>query len=292
MVDLNNLSNNLQKIGQNILQMGVGYTVSKEAMHGGWGLGMGPSIWGCGEMGCCMPMGGYSFPTPPPIDIHHPIYGQGLPGYGMPPGAYDAAYEHGKLEAQRIAEQMERSNYPKAQPVADDVSITEGRVLEDAIKEETNFSIINDENWHALNAKENKTVVEKAQLNNYYKARVTDLAQSYVANISKSFGGNGQYIDLNSYTGFMANNIPEDATEDVQQAFLNAASVEFNKLDLNRDGVVDYKEAAAYINTLDGQSDGTITSEEFKAGSTGLTDPNNTDFENKLKENYRNLFGK
>ena len=183
MVDFNNLSNNLQKIGQNILQMGVGYTVSKEAMHGGWGLGMGPSIWGCGGMGCCMPMGGYSFPTPPPIDIHHPIYGQGLPGYGMPPGAYDSAYEHGKLEAQRIMDQMERSNYPKAQPVADDISTTEGRVLEDAITEETNFSIINDENWHALNAKENKTDAEKAQLNNYYKARQINLIRLNIIKI-------------------------------------------------------------------------------------------------------------
>ncbi len=44
MVDFNNLSNNLQKIGQNILQMGVGYTVSKEAMHGGWGLAWGQAF--------------------------------------------------------------------------------------------------------------------------------------------------------------------------------------------------------------------------------------------------------
>ena len=72
------------------------------------------------------------------------------------------------------------------------------------------------------------------------------------------------------------------------------AQIAFNRIDQNGDGKLDYKELGAVFATLDRDSedkqDGVITSEEFEKNSEGLHEPNNTNFEKLLRENYNNLY--
>lgn len=128
-----------------------------------------------------------------------------------------------------------------------------------------------------------------------YKEQVSELGKSYVANIDKTSGNGDNFVTAEEFTAFEMKSLSADANETQKTQVRQMAQNAFNRLDLNKDGKLDWKEAAAYIRTMDrdnnGSLDGKITSESSQNSSALLSSPNQNNFEKLMLSDYKTLFG-
>lgn len=188
----------------------------------------------------------------------------------------------------------------------------QGQKISDKFKEMSDFDengnvknisleITNDE-WRQLASKKDKTEAEKQQLDTEYKQAVHNTGFAYHAYIDKAFGDNNGLIDAKEYEAFEYEGIPEElkADEEVMQQIKEMNNIAFNRLDLNKDGQIDYQELSAYIyamdfGTEDGKSNGLngkISAFDFMTNSLALSKAEKSKLDEKLVYAYNALFGK
>ena len=125
---------------------------------------------------------------------------------------------------------------------------------------------------------------------------------AYHAYIDKAFGDNNGLIDAEEYEAFEYEGIPEElkADEEVMQQIKEMNNIAFNRLDLNKDGQIDYQELSAYIHAMDfgtedGKSNGLngkISAFDFMTNSLALSKAEKSKLDEKLAYAYNALFGK
>ncbi len=128
-----------------------------------------------------------------------------------------------------------------------------------------------------------------------YVNAVSELGKSYGAMIDTESGDSNKKVSLEEFVKHELDSLGANATADEKAQVTTNAQIAFKKIDINGDGVADWKELAATMAALDssenGKNDGTITSQEFLKGATSLYNKTSIDFMNKIKQNYTNLFG-
>lgn len=153
-------------------------------------------------------------------------------------------------------------------------------------------------NWQTLDKSTTKTPQQNYQLVGKYTDFVSNLAKSFVTYIDKSNIGNKDgYL---SKEEFQAYYVIQKKTNESQEAEIEALKTEANKvfasLDQTKEGKLDWKEAAAFFSMADAagatnQYDGTIKKEDTLKAMKNIVD-NSTAAQNKLRENYGNLFNR
>ena len=105
-----------------------------------------------------------------------------------------------------------------------------------------------------------------------YKTQVSELAKSYGASMDTNGDG---YVSLDEYMA-------------------KEKQIAFNKIDINGDGKLDWKELGAMLSTIDkdssGNKDGVITYSEISTWQQKMVDAQDNTFDKEIRKSY-NLFG-
>lgn len=323
MFDRANLGNNLMKFGMGTATLGITYAMMKDSMRGCgcnsvFGGGFGMPMGGMMGMGMGMPMGGlFSNPmmsmgmgmnSNPLLAMNGGGMGSWMSS-GINPGMYNP---FGIANQQQKT--IQKMNNAKADAVAQDEDVSLGKALEKATKgmadekgkpiKGKEFKFVSDE-WADLSEKKNRTSDENEELVEEYKESVEDLARSYLAQIDTNGGnrhGDG-YITAAEFADYnLANNSPEGVVKGSsdEAKYIKASQIAFDKLDINKDGVVDWKEMASMIHAVDteqvtgrgnlGKQNGVISAEDLDAFNTQLMNERDTAADKKLQDSYSSLF--
>ena len=161
---------------------------------------------------------------------------------------------------------------------------------------------ITDNGWRQLAGKKDKTDADKKQLDTDYKESVKRLGLAYHTFIDKKYGDNNGLISKDEYTAYENAGVPEElkSDEDAMAQVKEITETGFNRLDLNKDGQIDYEELSAYIHAMDfgtedGKSNGLngkISAYDFMVNSLSLAKPEKSKLDEKLAYAYKALFGK
>lgn len=161
---------------------------------------------------------------------------------------------------------------------------------------------ITGDEWRALAGKKDKTAEEKQQLDTQYKSAVKNAGFAYHAFIDEKFGNNDGVIDEAEYTAFEDESVPDELRndEEAMAQIKEMSHIAFNRLDLNKDGKIDYEEISAYLHAMDfgtedGKSkglNGKISAYDFMVNSLALSKEEKSSLDDKLKYAYNALFGK
>ena len=121
--------------------------------------------------------------------------------------------------------------------------------------------------------------------------------QSYASFIDKGENGDSNNkVDLQEFINHELSKLPSSATEEQKKEAKLKAQIAFNKIDLNKDGIADWKEFAATFATFDEDKDkkldGIIRSDDYARWSSSLSTNQTTTFDQGIKRNYNYLFGK
>lgn len=281
------ISKNLSKIGESMMQMGITYGISKESMRGG-SCG-GGSIWNMGMgMGGCFG-GGYMMGA-----MGGGCYGMDM---GMDPRMMMQAQmmgaEYGAMAAESdFAKIIEMTKTPDAENVKKDTDSKAGEQLENDLNAQKTHSFAT-QDWKDLNAKEERTSKEQAKLDKDYKTMITNLAKSFVAQLRDTDKGN---VTEDEYVNYVFRQAGADNLTNEEAAKLEEEAVnQFRNMDLNESGTLDYKELGAYINVLDKDSDdkvdGELSEDNIKDVNKQLSKADNIEIKEKLEESYKTLFG-
>ena len=176
-----------------------------------------------------------------------------------------------------------------------------GEFGEDGKVKDISLDITGDE-WRALAGKKNKTAEEKQQLDTQYKSAVKNAGFAYHAFIDEKFGNNDGVIDEAEYTAFEDEAVPDELRndEEAMAQIKEMSHIAFNRLDLNKDGKIDYEEISVYLHAMDfgtedGKSNGLngkISAYDFMVNSLALSKKEKSSLDDKLKYAYNALFGK
>lgn len=176
-----------------------------------------------------------------------------------------------------------------------------GEFAENGKVKNISLDIVGDD-WRALAGKKDKTDEEKQQLDTQYKSAVKDLGLAYHAFIDEKYGNNDGLIDENEYAAFEDAAVPDELRSDEESMKLlkEMSSIAFNRLDLNKDGKIDYEELSSYIHAMDfgtetGKSNGLngkISAYDFMVNSLALSKSEKSMLDKKLAYAYNSLFGK
>lgn len=161
---------------------------------------------------------------------------------------------------------------------------------------------ITDNGWRQLAGKKDKTDADKKQLDTDYKESVKRLGLAYHTFIDKKYGDNNGLISKDEYTAYENAGVPEELKSD-EEAMAQVKEITetgFNRLDLNKDGQIDYEELSAYIHAMDfgtedGKSNGLngkISAYDFMVNSLALSKKEKSKLDEKLAYAYNALFGK
>ncbi len=300
---LNKLGDVLMNIGKSTLQTGTFYAASKAinspCNHSVFGFGGG---FGCGSFPMTGMCGG--------------IFGGGYNiGMGMYPGmgmmspysqmAIGQAYGQGfalgeqlKLSAQNgnfnmfnmfnQIPQQQLTQQTQTNPAAEKFtghSSAAGEQLEKNMQEGKGTRFVSAE-WSSKS---------EADKNAEYKTSTINLAKSYITHMDKS-GNQDNEITREEFANYnIKTDLPENATETEKTNAKLTSDVAFQKIDLNGDGKIDWKEMsavlAAYDSASNGTADGIITREEMENTVDKLTDYTNTSLKQTIQTQYNRLFG-
>lgn len=133
-----------------------------------------------------------------------------------------------------------------------------------------------------------------------YKSRISEFGKSYLAHIEKnsSDGVDNDGIDIDEFKEYEMKKLPSDASDAKKAEAEQMAENAFNKIDINGDGKIDWKEYSAAIMTFDQtygkpakkSNDGQITSSDFANWTTDMADDKKNFFDVSIRQNYKNLF--
>ena len=117
---------------------------------------------------------------------------------------------------------------------------------------------------------------DKAGNTEKYKTQVSELAKSYGASMDTNGDG---YVSLDEY---------------IAKENYKGAQIAFNKIDINGDGKLDWKELGSMLSTIDkdssGTKDGVITYSELDKWQQLMVDETDNTFDKEIRKSY-NLFG-
>ena len=280
--DLQTFGQNLQKLGQSMIQGGILMNTTSMIHRGGL---YRTSVWGCGFMpgGCT-----------PPLNIWHPMYGDMstnpyLTQQGMMTAAaqgkaiFDQAYEHFK----KLEQQNPYLN-PLQQPIQQ-TSTESGEQIQSAIVDQNGEYSMTTSAYNELFNKENKTEAEQEQLENDYRTSVKTAGESYTDYLDKEYGNEDGSLTKEEFTDYLTRTLGSNINKFDRQTIENA----FNKLNLNSDGTISKDEMSAllaYIDlAADGQKDGKITRQGFL--NTLVSFASSNEMTTKLQELHNELYG-
>lgn len=179
-----------------------------------------------------------------------------------------AAKAQAAAQQQATAKSLPKTNWEAADKIASDQDKTAGQKLDtDSTK------ILKDEKGSITIAK--GLTGENTESETKYKEQVSELAKSYGASMDTDGDG---YVSLEEYKKAENNEGAETA---------------FNKIDMNGDGKLDWKELAATLRTLDidsGKRDGQISYKELDKWQQLMVNGSDTTFDTAVRKSYQNLF--
>lgn len=317
-LDFQKVGDQFIKTGMQTAMLGLTYSMMKDSMRGyggcccnsvfGGGYGMMPMYnygmpYGMG-MGMGMGFGGNIFSMP-------------MMGMQNPFMMYNQMYSPMSwmqiFKGNSSAFTPQKMNNPRAEAVSADQDTAHGKKLaqetkamfdsEGRVISGKEYKFVSDD-WMELNNCTDRTAEEDAVLDESYKNAVMEIAKSYVAEIDKFGGrkGDGQ-ITIEEFADYTVANACSDGkkvSNQEEQKMINAAKVMFNKLDLNKDGVIDWKEMSAMIHAADteqvdgkgnkGKQNGIISAEDLNILDSELMDANSNQADFKLQNSYNKLY--
>lgn len=316
------LGNSAMNIGMDIAQ----FEMTREMLKTGSIWGMGGYMYGGGMFGCRSFGGGSWMMNGDPLgltwagggyDTYNPYYtqmGNQMAfnyGYQMAQqGAYTQGYSQGffnPTDTYQTRQIIQNDATAPLQPEAN--KFAKLNVSEQDETEGHNFDEVTnnfvDEEGEAISGKEYDLEVKAdkdGKFSSDYKAKVSELGKSYLANIEKTTGDvDNKGIDLKEFKKHEMKKLPADATdEQIEEAEARTENA-FKKLDINDDGKIDWKEYSAAIMTFDQEAgtqpkgkanDGVITSEDYAAWSSLMGSEKTNLFDTSIRKNYKQLFDK
>ena len=258
--NLDTFGQNLQKVGQGLMQGGLLIGTTSMIHQGGF---YGSSIWGCGGgfmTGGCMP----------PLNIWHPMYGPPSNPYLTQQGL-NIAYQQGAARMAQIMQEMNNPQIPEVQestqPSPQNVTPEIGKQLDQALQNQGEYSLVSNE-WTKLNEKAEKTPEEEETLKTVYDNSIQTTASSYLKFIDQKLGTDDNKLTKDEFTNYIIySTIGENATAEQKAKIKTFADNAFANLNLNNDDKISAEEIAdllKYIDaSTDGKLDGKITSEGF-----------------------------
>ena len=134
-----------------------------------------------------------------------------------------------------------------------------------------------------------------------YRTRVSELGKSYLAHIESksSDGADNEGISLEEFTEHEMDKLGDDISDEEKAEYEQRAENAFNKIDINNDGQIDWKEYSAAIMTFDQKAgtkpkgttnDGQISSSDYEQWSTLMSDSKQNMFDLSIRRNYKELF--
>ncbi|MBP3924369.1 hypothetical protein J6E39_03915 [bacterium] len=223
------LGQSLTKFGQNLLNMAVTIRAMKESnccggYYGGYNnMSMMGSIWG--GMRCGMPMASTQWM---PGGCGNYMGGMDMSGI-MAQITQGMSYEAGYESFMRDYNNTVKSN-PKADAVDKNTSADKANDMDDQLNKLGKGKI-------------DKVDISSSTSEEQYKKDLTALGKSYVAQMDSDKDG---YISKEEY-------LKENAKTDDRK---KAASNQFEAIDINNDGVIDYKEMSSTFYAMDYEKDG------------------------------------
>lgn len=179
-----------------------------------------------------------------------------------------AAKARAAAQQQATAKSLPKTNWKAADKIASDQDKTAGQKLE------TDSTKILENKKGSITIATGLTG-QNDESETKYKEQVSELAKSYGASMDTDGDG---YVSLEEYK----------KSENHKNA-----EVAFNKIDMNGDGKLDWKELAATLRTLDIDSDkrdGQISYKELDKWQQLMVDDSNTTFDSAVRKSYQNLF--
>lgn len=259
--NLNTFGQNLQKIGQGLMQGGLMIGTTSMIHRGGF---YGSSIWGCG--GGFITGGGM-----PPLNIWHPMYGSPANPYLTQQGL-NIAYQQGAARMEQIMQELNKSYLPGATQSSEaqtpqNVTPEIGKQIDQALQNQEEYSFVSNE-WTKLNEKTDKTEQEKQTLETVYDNSVQTAASSYLKFIDQKLGTDDGKLTKDEFTDFIVySTIGESASAEDKAALKTFVDNAFTNLNLNNDDKISADEIGDFFKyidaTGDGKLDGKITSEDF-----------------------------
>lgn len=275
--NLSTFSKNLMNMGSNFLQMGTMYGMSQSNRCGGGGWG-GNSIWGGGGG-----FGGYGMGAPSPF-LSHPMYGeQGADPYLAQMGMADAA-NYGAARAHYDMQKMQAEQDAKLPLVPEGQSTEQAENFDAASKANKDYKFVTD-GWQELNNKADKTKEDEQKLGKEYKQFVVEFAKSYVERADQKGDKDGT-MSKEEYMKQIKESYPDRDAKGLEKMF--------DCIDTDKNGVVDYTEAAAMFYLIDkdknDDTDGIMEISNNKAiGAKSQENPD--ELKKDLVNSYKLLFG-
>ncbi len=255
--DLNTFGQNLQKVGQGLMQGGLLIGTTSMIHRGGF---YGASIWGCG--GGFMTGGCF----PPPLNIWHPMYGNQTNPYLTQQGL-NIAYQQGAARMAQIMQDLNSAQIPGSQQTPQNVTPAIGQQIDQAMQNNGEYSFVSNE-WTNLNNKANKTQAEEQTLQTVYDNSVQTAASSYLKYIDQKLGTDDGKLTKDEFTNYLIYaTLGENATPEQKAKMTTFVDNAYSNLNLNNDDSISADEIADFLKYADALSDGTfdgkITSEDF-----------------------------
>lgn len=178
-------------------------------------------------------------------------------------------------------EQMTSNNAPDAGKVDANQDTSKGQAFSDFLKNRV------DENDNLVDG--SLKLFDKTDNTNTYIAQMSDTAKSYAALIDQN-GNKDGYVTKEEYVAFKTKGITDAAKLQQMKAL---AENEFDKMNLNNNQFVDWKELGtmmAYMDSAEGKgNDSTITAKEFAQWNSQITNADDN-YRNNSQTIFKNLF--
>lgn len=311
-----NKVNFMQRLSQTFTKMGAGLTqtamtgIALNSMNhccqgpsifgfgcgGGFGYGIGMNYGiGIPQQMLADPMGFTWLPNPMNMYAQNNAYGNMIAAqYGYSLGLQARAEAAAQTAAMQLHQQLPKTNAEYAGDIDENQETESGKAFNNA----TN-AMSSNENAKDFNIINNYTDPNNtAQCAQEYKAAVSNLAKSYVADID-STGNKDRKVTAEEFVNYELSKLDSNATAEHKAQAKQMALNAFNKIDQNGDGLADWKELAATIATFDTSTDstnekatkdGTISVNDFSKWSTLLGQQGTNSFDTTVRNSYKQLF--